>query len=493
MPRLPLSLRVFLSGLFILGLGAGWTLWHRQREQIPVRILLVTPKPEAGSGLNHYETRAITALFQDQLETGRWTAVTPTTERPTNLQKMARPEPWWVLTVEPNKKGDDLGFRLSLVRVNPAHTDPETIFEIPPGPPSEALTRLCLSLPSPLRPSLNLRLLPATPSGFWTCIQANSLRFNNTRIPEAIALSREFLAKEPDSATAYLTLASLLYRKLLDEPSPDAVHLLEEAESCLAKALLLAPDHPRIALQWAQFKVDSGDQREAFRALFSSLDEHPLNPFLLTGVAFTARITGLLNLSKKALDRRDLMTFPEHQPLSIDLLWIYLGDLTRFERTLQEQPGHLRVSIQRFYRGYSYLLQGRRAEALEAFARVEEVPGGFPQYIRLAAVFRLALEGRQEEGRQALRSLEKDRSSLRVPDGEFTIRMAEAHALLEDPEGAVDMGTRAFAQGFGAVVWYERSPLLQSIQGWPRWQALLRNVKERQKFLESMPVPAQLR
>ena len=74
---------------------------------------------------------------------------------------------------------------------------------------------------------------------------------------------------------------------------------------------------------------------------------------------------------------------------------------------------------------------------------------------------------------------------LRISDGEFTLRMAEAAAFLGDPTLAMELAERAYTQGFDCTRWYERSPLLAPIRGTGRYGSLLQHLRERQAMLES--------
>ncbi|MDE3033631.1 MAG: hypothetical protein KGI56_08215, partial [Acidobacteriota bacterium] len=77
------------------------------------------------------------------------------------------------------------------------------------------------------------------------------------------------------------------------------------------------------------------------------------------------------------------------------------------------------------------------------------------------------------------------RVGMREPDGEFSLRLAEAYALLGDRASAMDMAVRAFGRGFGCTEWYERSPMLQPLRALPQWQALIQHLQERQGLMES--------
>ena len=124
-------------------------------------------------------------------------------------------------------------------------------------------------------------------------------------------------------------------------------------------------------------------------------------------------------------------------------------------------------------------------KALEAFRRAERDPSAQKHVAQLAKAFRLQLEGHHPEALAALSELDRQRTGLRVPDGEFTFSMAEAAAYLGDQGQAMDLAHRSFSQGFGCTQWYERSPLLSSLQGLPRWKALLQHLHERQALMEA--------
>ncbi|MFZ4514260.1 MAG: hypothetical protein ACOYNX_11575, partial [Geothrix sp.] len=109
---------------------------------------------------------------------------------------------------------------------------------------------------------------------------------------------------------------------------------------------------------------------------------------------------------------------------------------------------------------------------------------GYPNITRLSRIFELILEGQRDEAWQQLREYDQERIGMREPDGEFTIRLAEAYAMLGDRASAMEMATRAFSRGFGCTAWYERSPMLEPLRGLPKWKALIQHLKERQSLME---------
>jgi tetratricopeptide (TPR) repeat protein len=478
-----------LVTLFAVMAVGGVLVWMKANplKRAAVRILLVAPEPEPEAGVSHYQARALALLMQDALESNPESAVTVASAMPENPEGIQRPEPWLLVKISPRRQQERLGLSLQWAwnsRLALGQDGWEKA-EINPATPPEAFRRALAALPVELREAEIQKLFPASEARFWELVQAGTLRLQNTEREQALRLARSVTEQEPKAAEGWFTLGSLVYRGLLDSPESSGPERQAEAELCFRHGLKLVPDHPRGIFQLAQLQTNEGGHREAITLLLQALRKHPRNPLLLTGLVYSARNAGLLALAREAADRRDRWAFTEVQPLAIDVLFLYMGEFARFEATLKDQPGHLRNSVQRFFRGYLALIRKDKGQAIEAFRSAESVPRGYPHYLRLAQGFRLAAEGSLPEAREALRKLELDRVGLRVPDGEFTLRMAEGYALAGDLDHALELAERAFAQGFGATAWYEASPFLEPLRQSPRWRALIQHVRDRQALLES--------
>ena len=487
-PRRGFQFGIRLVTLFAVLAVGGALVWMKANPlgQAPLRILLVAPEPEPEAGVSHYQARALALLLQDALEADPESSVTVASAMPEHPEQIRRPNPWLLVRMAPRRQQEKLGLSLQWAWIHKGAVGMGAWekAELAPSTPSEVFRRALAALPVEWREANLKTLLPASEGHFWELAQAGTLRLQNSDRLEAIRMSRSVTQQEPQAAEGWFTLGSLLYRSLLDSPESSRPDQMTEAEACFETGLKCAPDHPRGIFQLAQLKTNEGEHRKAIDLLLQALRKHPRNPLLLTGLVYSARNAGLLELARKAADRRDHWAFSEVQPLAIDILFLYLGDPGRFEATLKDQPGHLRTSIQRFFKGYLALIRKDTAKAVEAFQSAESVPRGYPHYIKLARGFRLAAAGSLPEAREALRALEADRVGLRVPDGEFTLRMAEGYALAGDLDHAMELAERAFAQGFGAAAWYEGSPFLEPLRQTPRWRSLLRHVRERQTLLE---------
>ncbi|MBI4913659.1 MAG: hypothetical protein HY823_13060 [Acidobacteria bacterium] len=475
--------------LLLAGLGAGLFSWYglRSNSRMPVRILLVAPPPDPDAAVSHYQARVLAMLFQDLLEIDPRFAVTLASELPGAPAALKPGQPWLLVKFSPRRQQEKLGFNLEWawsgdirkgLKTWPSRSIPE---DSPPLSFREALD----ALPLELRGDHLARVIPARTRAFWNLVQASTYRLQNTQLAEATRLARLVVEEDEGCASGWFALGSLIYRTLLDDPLQSHPEHFREAEACFRKGLALLPEHIRGTFVLAQLKTNAGDHREALSLLLARMKSSPRNPLLLTGIGYAARNAGLLELARRAADRRDRWAFTEHQPQAVDVLFLYLQEWERFEHTLRDQPGHLRNTVQRFYRGYLALLRKDKAGAVAAFLAAESVPQGFPHYIRLARAFRLSAEGDLAQAREELKVLDAQRTGLRVPDGEFALRMAEAACLAGALDSGMELAERAFAQGFGAALWYRNSPFLAPLRTSPRWTSLMRHLDERQALLES--------
>lgn len=477
-----------LGFLMLLGVGGGiaWLL-ARTGVRAPLRVLLIAPEPPQAAGLDAAECRAIGALVQDHLEQYGGIAITSVTRIPENLEGLRAQPRTLAILLEPVRQGDTLALSYRVLwgdQVRPGRPPVWNLRSALPQPPREAMAGFLREFPATLRLH-GSSLCPQNPAAFWDLIQASAWRLRNARLEDALALAASVVAREPECASAWILLGNLRFRRLLDDPGAFRQEQ-SETEDQLRRGLALAPDLPRGILLLALIQADSGNQAQALALLFKARRRQPHNPTLLTGIAYAARGAGLLRLSSQAMAKRDALVLSNYQPQGLDITRLYMGDLAGFEASLQEQPGHLRSTsgVLPFYRGYLALVRGDRATALQEFRATGTLANGYPNVRRLSEIFALILEGQREPAWQQLREYDQERLGMREPDGEFTLRLAEAYALMGDRASAMDMAGRAFSRGFGCTAWYERSPMLEPLRGLPKWKALRQHLEERQRDME---------
>jgi len=459
----------------------------RQGVRAPLRVLLIAPAPQSSSGLGPAEGRALSALIQDHLEHAGGFAVTSVTEPPREVDVLLRQARTLLVQAVPRRQGDNLeltyryAWGRQLAKGAPLPWQEQAA---PALPPRQAFDAFLKAFPQRVSRGSET-LVSKQPAVFWDLLQASAWRLQNDHLEQAMALAEKSTRQDPDCASAWILLGNLRYRWMLNNTTAFRQDQ-SDAEASLQQGLNLAPGHPRgtflLSLLWS----DIGNQREALDLLMQARRKQPSNPTLLTGIAYAARGAGLLPLAKRAMDLRDRLAFADLQSQAVDITYLYTGEISRFEASLQEQPGHLRSAsgVLPFYRGYLALVRGNQAQAHQEFQAAIALNNGYPNILRLSEIYDLIIQGRKEEAWTKLREYDTERIGMREPDGEFTIRLAEAYALMGDLSNAMDMSSRAFARGFGCTAWYERSPMLEPLRNRPKWKALMQHLKERQALME---------
>ncbi|NWJ41120.1 MAG: hypothetical protein HXX12_09140 [Geothrix sp.] len=485
-PRSNLLLGIAFALLLVAGSGLAWLL-ALQGVRSPLRVVLITPAASESSGLEAAQSRAVAALIQDHLEHHGRFAITSVTELPADLGPFCGQSQTLLIQSETRRVGEDLDLSYRYVWGRQLVRGQAVAWasrKAEPRPPAQAFEAFLKTFPRKVHPAA-VDLIPKKVPVFWDLVKSGAWRLQNQHLEEAMKLAERATRQEPTCASAWILLGNLRYRALLNSP---AAFRQEQAdtEAYLQRGLALAPDHPRGTFLLSLLKADSGNQQEALDLLLRARRKQPHNPTLLTGITYAARGAGLLPLARRAMDLRDSLAFAQLQPQAVDITCLYTGEIPRFEASLQEQPGHLRSTsgVLPFYRGYLALTRGDHALAQREFRSAAELANGYPNIMRLSEIYGLILEGRKDEAWKKLREYDQERIGMREPDGEFTIRLAEAYALMGDRASAMEMAGRAFARGFGCTTWYERSPMLEPLRGLPKWKALMQHLQERQALMD---------
>ena len=338
-----------------------------------------------------------------------------------------------------------------------------------------------------LRSPESAALLPRSPANLLPLAGALGAAVQGTDA-EAVEAARAVVGleiAEPRCAPAAFVQAAGLYRQLQAPGDPD-LQSQSACRSAFETAFSLLKGYPRATTLAVRFLTDAGDQRRALALLQEAIARWPRGGGLWPSLAYAARTTGLLDLSLASLQKEDALEgdLPPTALLTRNA-YLYAGQWDRFEASLgtgsDERPDPMRD----FYRGYIRILRGRPEEALAFFRKADLPSSQSLQFQSLSLVYRSALEGHRPEALLALRSLARSRHGLRVPDGEFTFKLAEAFCFLSSPEEGMDAAQLAFSQGFGCTAWFERAPLTAPLHDLPRWRALITHLQARQQLLEA--------
>jgi hypothetical protein len=489
LPR-PFSRRLGIPVILVLAaLGFGWALFLLNRSSTPPRVVIVasrldSPGRDLGPGLG--------VLCSDTLEVLAGATVVQASSLPEPEALKRLPEGISFVRVQGRREGDQLSLVLEwttagrLLRGKAWHR-----VDTGPQEPAQALRRMVQQWPFPLRHRHLEDLLPRSTHHFWMLLEELSLP-SDQEAAAHLPVTQQLADEEPGCALAWATLGDHLYRSLWVNPQAAGIGLNSRTHRAFQNAVERIPGYPRATFLWSLMLTDTGIQGLALEHLRKAVRLRPGCPDLYLGLAYAGRTAGLLEGARRALHLRQVCLGPLVKPSAwfTETTYLYQGDLAAFAQELAQIHAFRRDSNTCFYKGYFALISGDRQKALAAFAT-----GGAPTmdaspFRDLCRVYQAHLEGRTAEGLADLRALDDIRGKLRIPDGEWTFKEAEAYALLGDEDRAMDAATRAFAQGFSCAAWYEGSPFLAPLRAHARWPMLRRNVRERQTLLESAFPPS---
>ena len=476
-------MRPVLKGLLALaalgGLGvAAWTGWRSYRAAQVPRVILLGP---AADGIGPGHALGLERLLVDQMEVASAATVLMPEQAPSEQELASLAPDDLLMRVSGRRNGDALSLRIEWIRAKDrARGRAWSRRETPESAPAEAFRAFLKEGPLPVLHAGAERLLPRSPGAFWELAAAESVQ-EDVAAAADLDLSRRLTQTEPGSAAVWLNLGEHIYRQLWTVPA--SVDLpQEEALAAFDAALRLEPGYPRAALLKGMLLTDLGNQRAALRTLVDARALRPRLPDLYGGLAYAGRTSGLIEGASRAVAARTRLS----RPFAISNAWfaentyLYAGRWDSFRDSLSHRPDPVFL----FYRGYLELAAGRTSEALVLFQQGAGIRDTSVPFSDLCSIYAAALGGHPDEALSELRTFESERGRLRIPDGELTFKVAEAYAFLGRNEDALAAAGRAFAQGFGCLAWYERSPLFAPARQSPRWPILREHIRARQELFE---------
>lgn len=467
----------FLLASAAILLALAWMLPPRiPLRWLPPLDIQLSTTPDPDGSLDHVHRAGLEALVQTLLEGQRGATVIRT--EPRHDVRPPAGSPFIRLDLQPRRQNG----RLALAFRWREGSGPWHEVQGRPEDPRAALEAFRRALPFWVRPGPKNLFLPADAVDAWTLIEFNGRSGGDPVRPDLRVRAEALARRHPGCSTAWWILGRVAFSELLiraNRVPEDRDTVLQALERCLE----ILPSHVGAQVFLAQAHTDLGEPSRALERLAPALRAQPRVNTLLQQVAYSARCAGLLDVARRAVARRQEAVWT---PLGIENTLLYLGAWDTFEAQLlaEVEAQGWTAPAQRFYWGYVTLLRGDRALAASRF---HPAPGqGWSPYRfgRLARLYSDLCEGRENEARLLLQQLLVDHQALRAPDGEYTLKLAEAAAMLGERELALDLASLSATHGFSCLAWYEQSPLLASIRKAPRFQDLLQNLRLRQTDLQ---------
>lgn len=451
------------------------------------RVVLVDPELDPGFPGGDPARFALGVLLTELLEYQGGLSVIRTPYAPDpNALGQGRDPGALVLRFKVAREGEHLRWTLRKaafrdLRAGEAYRE----FQGPALPPAEAFRWVLAQAGGRMDPDPpGATLLPATPEVFWGYLGAMAQGNASSDLDAPIRALEELAQREPRCASIQVHLGVLRTFRMnnfAQNPMRDQTAAFE----ALRSALRLAPGLGRGVTFLSRLLTDVGSPREALAVIEPARKARPGDLTLLNAITYPARYAGLLDLAVASSDRFQQLNPLGQRPPRLAFHLMYAGRYDDFQESLWEWPGDLRNGTCRFHRGQVALLKGDRDRALTLMRETEQMPSAMRIYRTLAKVHRLALEGQVREAKALLKDFQDARSGLRVPDGEVTLLVAEAHVVLGNVSEGMALAREAFSQGFGCTRWFEENPLLAPLRTHAQWPWLLQHLKERQALLES--------
>jgi tetratricopeptide (TPR) repeat protein len=297
------------------------------------------------------------------------------------------------------------------------------------------------------------------------------VRYTPEGMKRAIEYFRRAIAKDPEYALAYASLA-MTYAELGEVGAlpPDVAY--GQAKEAAASALRLDPGlgeaHCTVAYVKTLWDFDWTGAELAFKRALE------LSPSSADTYDLYGRLCSVLERYDEAIAM--LQRAHELDPLAhrLDVATTllragrYAEAALRAERALELDPVHDRAHATL---GWAYLKQGRADEGVAELERAVSLsPASIQWLAQLGQAY--ALVGRTDKAREVLQQLEDRARHTYVSP----YHLAFVFTGLGDHERALDLLERAFAERAGAVYGIKGSFLFAPLRSHPRFHALLKKM-----------------
>jgi TolB-like protein/class 3 adenylate cyclase/Flp pilus assembly protein TadD len=308
-------------------------------------------------------------------------------------------------------------------------------------------------------------------------------RFTEDALDRAVRYLQEGAKLIGENVELHAALGYVYWQYVNLGVAPDPVYL-EKARECAERIRVLDPQSPQAERLLGLVTIHAkGDIQEAVRHLKHALAGNPTDPDALFWLAllygFVGRASSGYPVAERLLEIDPLSAVVHAIPPTLSALD---GDFERacagFARAHRMEPDNPAIN---FVYSQALAMAGQRGAASSLLGSIErDNPGSF--YDGLGRVLRAALAGDLAEAHAAL--VPSVTEGARA-DMQYSWTLAQAFALLNEPERALEWLENAIARGFcNYPIIAERDPLLQRMRADPRFRKLERTAKKRWQAFE---------
>jgi TolB-like protein/DNA-binding winged helix-turn-helix (wHTH) protein/Tfp pilus assembly protein PilF len=305
---------------------------------------------------------------------------------------------------------------------------------------------------------------------------------NPAAMKESVGYFQQAIAKDPDSALAYVGLADA-YNVGNIMGAYSAEESLPKAKAAATKALTLDPSlaeaHAALGMEKSHYDFDfPGAQREFLKAI--ELNPNSAYAHLFYSNCYLApmgRMQEAITENKKAVEL-DPLSLPINNFLG--MTYMFAGDYEKsyqqFQRTIAMDPT---FPLSHLYFSFLLRITGKHEEGIREYEKAEVLGGSSPEDAAArATVLRRALKkGGEAEVWQ--KELDLILDTRKQPKGTFeeTGLIASVYALAGDKDNAFKWLDKAYAEHDGEeITLLKVDPSFKNLHGDPRFSVLLRRM-----------------
>jgi DNA-binding winged helix-turn-helix (wHTH) protein/TolB-like protein/Tfp pilus assembly protein PilF len=317
---------------------------------------------------------------------------------------------------------------------------------------------------------------PQNPLAYEDFLRGRYLISGNEH-PTAIKFLEESVSLDPTYALAWTYLGKAYSVTASQYFGGRKFH--DKAQAAYEKALALKPQQLETRVLLANFLTENNRVEEAVPMLRTVIEENPNHPFAHWELSYAYRYSGMLDQSI-AEGETALQLYPH---LTGHLFNSYL---------YSEQPGKFLNSLPMlddaytlFYRGFGHYYMKDWARASMYFARAHQLDSS-SLVSQIGEVLRLAMDGRNREGLELLKSTERKLEQDPFGDGELSYKLAECYSVLGDRASALRLLKKSIDQGFFCYPYFISDSLLDNIRGETEYASLMEVARQRhQRFKDT--------